>query len=155
MNPRAIKTIVEEILEEKGHLLDVAVMSHWEIQEHKPNHYTVSLEIPDRVVRSISFSASPKSTYESIRADVTHRIQENAGKIAHKGYRIHAKPYRLKSGKWSLNIDIVAYRSGGVHVRNFTGLNTFKTEVEAIHRCFHFGQQIIDGKVPNCSIEDL
>lgn len=71
------------------------------------------------------------------------------------GYEIEAHPDRLQSGEWSLNIDVVVHRTDRVTARNFTALDTFPSEVEAIKNCLNFGKQIIDGEVENCSVDDL
>lgn len=76
-------------------------------------------------------------------------------KAEYKGFTIEASPFRLKNGQWSLNIYIILYKPESVTARNFSALNTFPTEEEAVAYCFQFGQDIIDGNVGGCSVEGL
>jgi len=75
---------------------------------------------------------------------------------SYKGYVIQAVPYRLAdSGEFKINISIWHDTGSAINIRNFSATNTFKTEEEAIQHCIRFGQQIIDGKVTNCTVTDL
>jgi hypothetical protein len=76
--------------------------------------------------------------------------------ITYKGYEIQAVPYRLaESGDWAMKIIILHHRGDAVTTRDFYAHNRFKTENDAIQHCFDFGKKIIDGQIPNCSINDL
>jgi len=76
--------------------------------------------------------------------------------IEYKGYEIEAVPHQLAdSGEWTTEIAIVRDRGNERKYRKFGASNTYKTQEEAIQHCFDFGQQIIDGKVKNCSVADL
>lgn len=75
---------------------------------------------------------------------------------SYKGYVIRAVPYQLAgSNEWTVKIVIDKHRDDGVSSRPFSAGNTFKTREDAIQHCFAFGQQIIDGKAVNFSVEDL
>jgi hypothetical protein len=39
--------------------------------------------------------------------------------------------------------------------RAFSAPATFPTEKAAINGCYAFGRRIIDGRVPDCSVDDL
>ncbi len=76
--------------------------------------------------------------------------------ISYKGYIIEAVPHQLvKTMKWTHNINIHKDTGSQHKIRNFTSKSTFDTEAEAIQHCFNFGKQIVDGKVPTCTVNDL
>ena len=78
------------------------------------------------------------------------------GRIEYKGYIIHATPYQLAKDKsWTINIHIKRHTGSGVNDKNFSAANTFPTKTEAIKHCLRFGKQIIDGKVKDCTVDDL
>ena len=71
---------------------------------------------------------------------------------SYKGFEITARPYQLHdTGKWTVDIEIS--RKG--RMRSFSTSEHFATEAEAITRSHRFGRQIIDGKVPECSVDHL
>jgi len=77
-------------------------------------------------------------------------------KFLYKGYIVDAVPYKLAdSHQWTLDIDIWRDLGSEINIRHFSAKTTFETEEEAIYHCFNFGKQIIDGKYPGCSVEDL
>jgi hypothetical protein len=55
------------------------------------------------------------------------------------------------TGHWTLDL-LISHRT---KVRAFSGPKTFPTEEAAIRGCHAFGRRIIEGRVPNCSIDDL
>jgi hypothetical protein len=76
--------------------------------------------------------------------------------VAYKEFEIKASPYQLaESGDWTLNIYITHHRGGETLEKNFSAATTFKTRDEAIQHCLNFGKQIIDGRVPDCTLADL
>jgi hypothetical protein len=40
-------------------------------------------------------------------------------------------------------------------LRSFSGASTYASEEDAIEGCFEYGRRIIDGLVPDCSVDDL
>ena len=72
--------------------------------------------------------------------------------IVYRGWTITPRTFRIRgSGLWTLDL-VIASRSKR---RAFTGAKTFRTEQLAIRGCHEFGQRIIDGRVPHCSLEDM
>lgn len=77
-------------------------------------------------------------------------------RVEYKGYVIKAAPYQLAKDKsWSINLYIERHTGSYVEMRNFSAANTFPTEKEAIQHCYNFGMEIIDGKVKDCTVDDL
>jgi hypothetical protein len=77
-------------------------------------------------------------------------------KVSYQGFIIEAVPHQLAESKeWTLNINIFKDTGSQTTVRPFSTRNTFDTKEEAIQHCFNFGRQIIDGKIPNCTVKDL
>lgn len=71
---------------------------------------------------------------------------------SYHGFDISVRPYQVHdTGRWTVDIEI---RRRG-RVRSFSTREHFATEAEAITRSFEFGRQIIDGKVPECSVDGL
>ena len=75
--------------------------------------------------------------------------------ITYKGFSIVATPVELHDGTWSTEIWIETHGEKEHKGQNFTSLNTFPTEKEAVEYCFQFGRDIIDGKVEGSTVEDL
>lgn len=76
--------------------------------------------------------------------------------IEYNGYEIQASPYQLAESKnWTINIYILKHRGSLVASKNFSSANSFPTRKEVVKYCFDFGMKIIDGKIENCSIENL
>ena len=76
--------------------------------------------------------------------------------VPYKEYLIEAKPYQLaESGEWTINIDIWRERGNKIKKTTFSAGNTFRTKEEAIEHCIHFGSQVIDGEIDNCSVSNL
>jgi len=77
-------------------------------------------------------------------------------RIQYKDYVINASPFQLKETlKWDTNLSIEKHSGVGVKMRQFTASNTFNSLEEAIKHCHMFGQQIIDGKINGCTVDDL
>ena len=76
--------------------------------------------------------------------------------INYKNYVIDAVPRRLaKPPKWQVNIIVRKIGDDEMKNRPFSAKNSYNTKEEAIPNCFSFGMQIIDGKVPGLSVDDL
>jgi hypothetical protein len=72
--------------------------------------------------------------------------------VSYKGFAITARTFQIRgSGRWTLDLLIGRHRS----LRAFSGPRTYLTEESAITGCCEFGQRIIDGRVRNCSVDDL
>ncbi len=82
--------------------------------------------------------------------------ESEAPTLQYKGYEIRATPLQLpESREWTLDIEIVRHTGDAVNLRSFTAQNRFRTQEEAIARCFVFGKRIIDGKVQGRTVLDL
>jgi hypothetical protein len=78
------------------------------------------------------------------------------GRVGYREYWIEPTPKHLQgSGEWTLEIQIGRDDGRDQRVRPFTARNTFKTRDAAIAEGIRFGQRIIDGDVPGCSVADL
>ena len=75
--------------------------------------------------------------------------------ISYKGYAIHPAPLPLANGRWNHEVYVARDKGYEWVERKFSTATSFATQEEAIAHCITFGKQIIDGKVPNCSVEDL
>ena len=74
----------------------------------------------------------------------------------YKGFTIEAVPTGSpQDGTWNTKVSIGFYPETGPKGRDFTSLETFPTEKEAIAYCLQFGRDIIDGNVEGCSVRDL
>ena len=82
--------------------------------------------------------------------------ESEAPTLQYKGYEIRATPLQLReSREWTLDIEIVRHTGDAVNLRSFSRRNKFRTQEEAIARCFAFGKRIIDGKVKGSTVLDL
>ena len=72
--------------------------------------------------------------------------------LAYGAFTITPRTFQIRgSGQWTLDL-IIAYRT---KLRAFSGPATFPTEQAAIRGCIAFGRRIIEGRVPNLSVDDL
>ena len=72
--------------------------------------------------------------------------------VLYKGFAITARTFQIRgSGRWTLDLLIGRHRS----LRAFSGPRTYPTEESAITGCGEFARRIIDGRVRNCSVDDL
>lgn len=72
--------------------------------------------------------------------------------VKYKGFKILVRPYRLHgSMRWIVELEIRRNR----RVLPFPVDEQFRTELEADARCADLGRQIIDGKVPEWSVDRL
>jgi hypothetical protein len=80
----------------------------------------------------------------------TQALQLNP--VLYKGFTITARTFQIHgSGRWTLDLLIGRHRD----LRAFSGPRTYPTEESAITGCCEFGRRIIDGRVSNCSVDDL
>lgn len=67
-------------------------------------------------------------------------------------FTITPRTFQIRgSGEWTLDL-VIAYRTKR---RAFSSSTTFPTEQAAIRGCFTYGRRIIEGRVPNCAVDDL
>jgi hypothetical protein len=72
--------------------------------------------------------------------------------VWYKGFAITVRTFQIRgSGRWTL--DLLIGRPTGM--RAFSGPRTYPTEEAAITGCCEFARCIIDGRVRNCSVDDL
>ena len=72
--------------------------------------------------------------------------------VSYKGFAITARTFQIRdSGRWTLDLLI----GRGTSLRAFSGPFTYSTEGAAITGCCEFAQRIIDGRVRDCSVDDL
>jgi hypothetical protein len=72
--------------------------------------------------------------------------------VWYKGFTITARTFQIRgSGPWTLDLLIGRHTD----LRAFSGRRTYPTEESAITGSCEFGQRIIDGRVRNCSVDDL
>jgi hypothetical protein len=74
----------------------------------------------------------------------------------YEGFLIEALPNLLRdSNRWTVNGQIAYDRRGTVKTRSFSGADTFESEEEAVLHTLELGRQIIEGRVPGLSVDDL
>ena len=72
--------------------------------------------------------------------------------VPYKGFAITARSYQIRgSGRWTL--DLLIGRGG--RLRAFSFPTTCPTEQAAVTSCCEFAKRIIDGRVRDCSVDDL
>jgi hypothetical protein len=98
-------------------------------------------------------NAEPHITHGTIQytSGVPHSgLQLNP--VLYKGFIITARRFQVRgSGRWTLDLLIGRHTD----LRAFSGPSTYPTEEAAITGCCEFGRRIIDGRVSNCSVDDL
>ena len=71
---------------------------------------------------------------------------------SYKGFEITVRSYQIRgSGRWTL--DLLISHAGTR--RAFSGATTFPNEAMASSGCLDYGRRIIDGKVRDCSVEEM
>lgn len=75
--------------------------------------------------------------------------------VHYKGYIICPRPHELVEGGWSQDLTIRIDTGHQVQDKRFSAANTYPTEEEAIKHCINMGRQIIDGKVPGLTVDNL
>ena len=72
--------------------------------------------------------------------------------FAYGAFTITPRTFQVRgSGRWTLDL-LIARRT---KLRAFSGPETFPTEQAAIRGCITFARRIIEGRVPNYSVDDL
>lgn len=72
--------------------------------------------------------------------------------LTYRDFTITPRCFQIRgSARWTLDL-LIARRS---KIRAFSGPTTFPTEQAAIRGCLAFGRRIIEGRVRNCSVDDL
>ena len=72
--------------------------------------------------------------------------------IMYKGYEISVNLIPLETGEWNTTIWITKDTEKGRKEKSFSGPDTFKAEEKAIQYCIAFGKKIIDGEIPDFSV---
>lgn len=76
-------------------------------------------------------------------------------KVNYKGYVIRPTPKSLVNGGWNGDMNVVLDKGHEIAEKFFFAETIFATPQEAIAHCIEFGKRVIDGEVPNCTVEDL
>lgn len=70
----------------------------------------------------------------------------------YKGFTITARTFQIRgSGRWTLDL-LIGRRE---LLRAFSAADTYGSEAAAVAGCLAFGQRVIDGGRPGCSLADL
>ena len=76
--------------------------------------------------------------------------------VSYKGFTITARTFQIRgSGRWTLDLLIRRQTAHRASTRAYSGPKTFPTEDAAVQGCCEYGRRIIDGKVPEYSVDDL
>ncbi len=76
--------------------------------------------------------------------------------VVYEGYRVRPTPKQLRDTlEWTLEVHIARDRGRELREQLCSARNSFKTRDEAVARGIQFGRDIIDGKVPGCSVAAL
>jgi hypothetical protein len=104
------------------------------------------------------FEGGPDDTEESVKSQmIAWRVaREERPVVPYRGYQIRATPYQQRdTNAWTLDIQIWKDHGSEVDARLFSAGNTFAPREEAVLQGVRFGQRIIDGEVPGCSVAAL
>lgn len=74
-------------------------------------------------------------------------------KHEYEGYIIEAMPGQLMTGEWNTSLRIIKDSYSGTTSKQYISSDTYKTKEEAIKANLIFGKNIIDGTVPECSVD--
>ena len=106
------------------------------------NHLVTSIELVAFENLAKALNVHPAVLILEQDLPVTHRQN-------YKGFVIVAKTrQRVKSGKWTLAIQIERHTGSEIAFKAYSTRDTFGSREAAVKRCFVFGRHIIDGKVP-------
>ncbi|MBX3332254.1 MAG: hypothetical protein KF722_17785 [Nitrospira sp.] len=73
--------------------------------------------------------------------------------VTYKEYTIQPAPRQLvDSGQWELNVFISWATEDDEDSRHFVKTGRYATSEEATTQCIAYGQQIVNGQVPGCSV---
>ncbi len=115
-------------------------------------------EITVNGVTRDGFEGSPDDTEASVRAAILGWLvaREVDPAAPYQGYQIRPTPHHLRgSDAWTLDIQIWKDRGSELNAGHFNAGNTFPSREEAVLQGVRFGQRIIDGDVPGCSVAGL
>jgi hypothetical protein len=72
--------------------------------------------------------------------------------VSYNGFDLYPRSFHTRdTGKWTIEVQIMRRNA----VKPFSASNTFGTREEALQHAIRFGRQIIDGEIPNCTVDDL
>ena len=99
---------------------------------------------------------SQKTSGCTNRTSMTPPSDHGVQIVSYKGYQIRPSPRQLRDPlRWTTNLIILFDKGYKIVERQFFAANTFESKEEAIQACVEFGRQIIDGRIPNCTVADL
>ncbi len=76
--------------------------------------------------------------------------------VSYKGFTITARTFQIRgSGRWTLDLLIRRQTAHRASTRAYSNTKTFPTEDAAVQGCCDYGRRIIDGKIPEYSVDDL
>ena len=76
-------------------------------------------------------------------------------KLSYKDYYLRPAPLLLADGRWNHVVYVGRDRTHETIERKFFSASSFETREEAVAHGYAYGKQIVDGEVPNCSVDDL
>ena len=72
--------------------------------------------------------------------------------VSYRGFAITARTFQIRgSGRWTRDLLIGRHQE----LRAFSDPRTYPTKQLATAGCWDLGRRIIDGRVRNCSVDDL
>jgi len=90
------------------------------------------------------------------RESIEQLKRQGSTEFKYKRFGILATPEQLPDTlEWKLEVRITRDIGHALLVKPFRAPYTFKTREEAAYRGIAYGQDIIDGKVPGCSVVEL
>jgi hypothetical protein len=78
--------------------------------------------------------------------------------VAYKNFKLSPCPYQFEStGEWIVRVTIAKQNdsSGEIRKRQFCSSKIFRKKEDADHHAILFGKEVIDGKHPNASVDNL
>ena len=78
--------------------------------------------------------------------------------VAYKDFELSPCPYQFEStGEWIVRVSIAKQNDsrGEIRKRQFCSSKIFLKKEDAYHHAVLFGKEIIDGKHPNASVDNL
>lgn len=78
--------------------------------------------------------------------------------VEYKGFEVSPAPHQLAGSEdWTLGIVLTKHHDdrGETLTKKYSGKNTFKSRAEAEMHAIEFGRQIVDGKFPEFTTDDL
>ena len=75
--------------------------------------------------------------------------------IHYKGFEVVPRTIQLEGGDWRAEVVLERHRPDGVRRRTFPAQGTYEHESDAREAALEMGRQVLDGEVPESSVEDL